>query len=191
VDWLQKPGTVGRLTDGAVLRILDANGQECPVGVPGEIFARCDYMPDFTYNKRDGERRAIELDGLITVGDVGYFDADGYLFLCDRKRDMVISGGVNIYPAEIEAVLIGIDGVLDCAVFGIPDAEYGESLCAALRVQPGTTEAAIRAALQARLANFKVPRRFEFHDELPRDDSGKLLKRSLREPHWQGAGRAI
>jgi long-chain acyl-CoA synthetase len=190
-DWLRKPGTVGRLTDGAVLRILDAEGKDCPVGVPGEIYASCDYMPDFTYNKRDGERRAVELDGLITVGDVGYLDADGYLFLCDRKRDMVISGGVNIYPAEIEAVLIGIDGVLDCAVFGIPDAEYGESLCAAIRAQPGTTEAAVRAGLQAKLANFKVPRRIEFHDELPRDDSGKLLKRMLRDPHWQGAGRAI
>jgi long-chain acyl-CoA synthetase len=104
---------------------------------------------------------------------------------------MIISGGVNIYPAEIEAVMIGIPGVLDCAVFGIPDAEYGEALCAAVRVAPGTTEAAIREALKAKLANFKVPRVIEFHEELPRDDSGKLLKRKLREPHWQGAGRAI
>ncbi|WP_149537884.1 acyl-CoA synthetase [Siccirubricoccus phaeus] len=190
-DWLAKPGTVGRLTEGAVLKILDAEGRECPPGVPGEIYASCDYMPDFTYHKRDAERRAVERDGLITVGDVGYFDEDGYLFLCDRKRDMVISGGVNIYPAEIEAVLIGVEGVLDCAVFGIPDPEYGEALCAAVRALPGTTEAAIRTALQAKLANFKVPRRIEFHEELPRDDSGKLLKRKLRERYWQGAGRAI
>ncbi|WP_338150984.1 acyl-CoA synthetase [Neoroseomonas soli] len=190
-QWLAKPGSVGTLTEGAIVKILDANGQECPVGVPGEIFASVEYMPDFTYNKRDGERRAVELGGLITVGDVGYFDADGYLFLCDRKRDMVISGGVNIYPAEIEAVMIGIPGVLDCAVFGIPDAEYGESLCAAIRAAPGTTEAAIREALKSKLANFKVPRVIEFHDELPRDDSGKLLKRKLRDPYWQGAGRAI
>jgi long-chain acyl-CoA synthetase len=159
--------------------------------VPGEIYAHVAYMPDFTYNKREGDRRSIEQDGLITVGDVGYFDEDGYLFLCDRKRDMVISGGVNIYPAEIEAVMIGIPGVLDCAVFGIPDAEYGEALCAAIRAAPGTSEAAIRDALKARLANFKVPRIIDFHDELPRDDSGKLLKRKLREPYWQGAGRAI
>jgi long-chain acyl-CoA synthetase len=190
-DWLRKPGTVGRLTEGAVVKILDDNGRECPVGMPGEIFASVDYMPDFTYHKRDAERRAMERDGLLSVGDVGYFDADGYLFLCDRKRDMVISGGVNIYPAEIEAVLTGIEGVLDCAVFGIPDAEYGEALCAAIRAVPGTTEAAIRTALKAKLANFKVPRVIEFHDDLPRDDSGKLLKRKLREPHWQGAGRAI
>ncbi|WP_338148300.1 acyl-CoA synthetase [Neoroseomonas eburnea] len=190
-QWLAKPGTVGTLTEGATIRILDENGAECPVGVPGEIYARVEYMPDFTYNKRDGERHAVEHDGLITVGDVGYFDEDGYLFLCDRKRDMVISGGVNIYPAEIEAVMIGIPGVLDCAVFGIPDAEFGESLCAAIRAAPGTTEAAIREALKARLANFKVPRVIDFHEELPRDDSGKLLKRRLREPYWQGAGRAI
>ncbi|MEO3474242.1 acyl-CoA synthetase [Roseomonas sp. CAU 1739] len=190
-QWLAKPGSVGTLTEGATIRILDDSGKECPVGVPGEIYAHVTYMPDFTYNKRDGDRRSVEHDGLISVGDVGYFDADGYLFLCDRKRDMVISGGVNIYPAEIEAVMIGIPGVLDCAVFGIPDAEFGEALCAAIRVAPGTSEAAIREALKARLANFKVPRVIDFHDELPRDDSGKLLKRRLRDPYWQGAGRVI
>lgn len=189
--WLAKPGTLGRLTEGAVIRILDDQGQDCPAGVPGEIFARVAYLPDFTYHKRDDERRKVERDGLITAGDVGYVDAEGDLFLCDRKRDMVISGGVNIYPAEIEAVLIGVSGVLDCAVFGIPDAEFGEALCAAMRVQDGTTEAAIRAALQEKLANYKVPRRFTFHEELPRDDSGKLLKRRLRDPYWEGAGRAI
>ena len=190
-EWLAKPGTLGRLTEGAALKILDEAGRECPTGVPGEIFARVAYLPDFTYHKRDDERRAVEREGLITAGDVGYLDAEGDLFLCDRKRDMVISGGVNIYPAEIEAVLIGIEGVLDCAVFGIPDAEFGEALCAALRVEEGTEESAIRAALQARLANYKVPRRFTFHTELPRDDSGKLLKRRLRDPYWQGVGRAI
>ncbi len=190
-EWLARPGTVGRVTEGSVVRILDDDGRECPLGVPGEVYAACDHMPDFTYNKRDGERWAIERHGLLSVGDVGFLDADGYLFLCDRKRDMVISGGVNIYPAEIEAVLIGVDGVLDCAVFGIPDAEYGEALCAAIQAAPGTDEAAIRDALRTRLANFKVPRLIEFHAALPRDDSGKLLKRQLREPHWREAGRSI
>ena len=121
-EWLAKPGTLGRLAEGATLKILDDAGLECPAGLPGEIFARVAYLPDFTCHKRDDERRAVERDGLITAGDVGYLDAEGDLFLCDRKRDMVISGGVKIYPAEIEAVLIGISGVLDCAVFGIPDA---------------------------------------------------------------------
>ncbi|MBX9699363.1 MAG: AMP-binding protein, partial [Acetobacteraceae bacterium] len=190
-EWLRKPGTVGRVIPGVTLRILDEHGRDCPPGTPGEIFAHCPDMPDFTYHKRDDARREAEREGLISVGDVGFLDEDGYLFLCDRKRDMVISGGVNIYPAEIEAVLIGLPGVLDCAVFGIPDAEYGEALCAAVRAEPDVTEAAIRAALSARLANFKVPRRIEFHAALPRDDSGKLLKRTLREPHWAGVGRRI
>ncbi|MES2226430.1 MAG: acyl-CoA synthetase [Pseudomonadota bacterium] len=189
-EWLRKPGTVGPPVDGAIVKIIGDDGQECATGVPGEIYAGCT-MPDFTYHNRDDERRLVERAGLISVGDVGYLDAQGWLFLCDRKRDMVISGGVNIYPAEIEAVLIGVPGVLDCAVFGIPDAEYGEALCAAVCVVPGTTEAAIRTALKAQLANYKVPRLIEFHDQLPRDDSGKLLKRQLREPHWRGAGRAI
>ncbi|HYF07018.1 MAG TPA: acyl-CoA synthetase [Acetobacteraceae bacterium] len=190
-DWLRKPGTVGRLVEGATLRILDDDGNECPAGVPGEIFARMDHMPDFTYHKRDDERRKVERDGLITVGDVGYFDEEGYLFLCDRKRDMVISGGVNIYPAEIEAALIGLPGVLDGAVFGIPDPEFGEALCAVVRAAPGVTEAAVRDGLKTRLANFKVPRVIEFRDVLPRDDSGKLLKRTLRAPYWEKAGRTI
>jgi len=189
--WLAKPGTLGRLTEGAELKILDEEGRDCPPGTPGEIYARVAYLPDFTYHKRDDERRAVERDGLITAGDVGYLDAEGDLFLCDRKRDMVISGGVNIYPAEIEAVLMGVAGVLDCAVFGIPDAEFGEALCAAVRVEHGVTEGAIRQALQPRLANYKMPRQIEFHAELPRDDSGKLLKRRLRDPHWEGVGRRI
>ncbi|WP_207537911.1 acyl-CoA synthetase [Sabulicella rubraurantiaca] len=190
-EWLERPGTVGRLVEGATMRILDEAGRDCAPGEPGEIFAGLACMPDFTYHKRDSDRRGVERDGLISVGDVGYRDEDGYLFLCDRKRDMIISGGVNIYPAEIEAALIGVEGVLDCAVFGIPDAEYGEAICAAVRASPGLTEEGLRAALRPRLANFKIPRRFEFHDSFPRDDSGKLLKRVLREPHWAGSGRRI
>ena len=190
-DWLRKPGTVGQLIEGAELKILDENGKECPPGTPGEIFARIDYLPDFTYHKRDTDRRAAERDGLISVGDVGYFDEDGYLFICDRKRDMIISGGVNIYPAEIEAALLSLDAVMDCAVFGIPDPEFGESVCAALLAAPGTTEEEIRAVLRENLADYKIPRRIFFHDELPRDDSGKLLKRQLREPFWRDAGRSI
>ncbi|WP_163831636.1 AMP-binding enzyme, partial [Proteus mirabilis] len=106
------------------------------VGETGEIFMRIHYYPDFTYHNQDEKRREIDRDGLITCGDVGYFDEDGFLYICDRKRDMVISGGVNIYPAEIENTLIGMDGVRDCAVFGVPDDEYGERLFAC--VEPDT-----------------------------------------------------
>jgi long-chain acyl-CoA synthetase len=130
---------------------------------------------------------------LITSGDVGYLDEDGYLFICDRKRDMVISGGVNIYPAEIEAVLHILPGVLDCAVFGIPDAEFGEALMAVVEPQPGTMldPAALRQALGHHLANYKVPKQIEVRSGLPREDSGKIFKRRLRDPFWEKAGRRI
>ncbi|HAM47673.1 MAG TPA: long-chain fatty acid--CoA ligase, partial [Alphaproteobacteria bacterium] len=115
------------------------------------------------------------------------------LYLCDRKRDMVISGGVNIYPAEIEAVLINCPGVHDCAVFGIPDTEFGESLMAAIECEPGAalSEDALRDWLDGRVTRFKIPRHFTFHDKLPREDSGKIFKRKLRDPYWEGTGRNI
>ncbi len=139
------------------------------------------FATDFTYHGMDDKRREIEREGLITCGDVGYLDADGYLFLCDRVRDMVISGGVNIYPAEIESVLITMPGVRDCAVFGIPDEEYGEALCAYVEPQDGAclTPEAIRAFLRPHLAGYKVPKLIEFSTSLPREDSGKIFKRSF------------
>ena len=129
----------------------------------------------------------------MAVGDVGYFDRDGYLYICDRKSDMVISGGVNIYPAEIEAVLITMPEVADCAVFGIPDAEFGEALAAHVQPHDGAAieREAVRAFLKARIADFKVPRVIEFSDALPREESGKIFKRRLREPYWKEAGRRI
>ena len=110
-----------------------------PQGEIGEIYSRMAGNPDFTYHNKPEKRAEIDRDGFITSGDVGYIDADGYVFICDRKRDMVISGGVNIYPAEIEAALHAIPGVHDCAVFGIPDAEFGEALMAVVEPQPGVT----------------------------------------------------
>ena len=148
--------------------------------------------PDFTYINRPDDRRAIDRDGLVAVGDVGYFDRDGFLYICDRKSDMVISGGVNVYPAEIEAVLITMPGVADCAVFGIPDAEFGEALAAHVQPHGETLERdAVRAFLKARIADYKVPRVIEFSDALPREESGKIFKRRLRDPYWEGVGRRI
>jgi long-chain acyl-CoA synthetase len=120
-------------------------------------------------------------------------DADGYLFVCDRASDMVISGGVNIYPAEIEASLAAMPGVHDCAVFGIPDAEFGEALAAAIQPEPAATLDAdsVRAWLAARIADYKVPRVVEFHAALPREESGKIFKRRLRDPYWTDSGRRI
>jgi long-chain acyl-CoA synthetase len=129
----------------------------------------------------------------VTLGDVGYLDEDGYLFICDRARDMVISGGVNIYPAEIEMALLAMPGVHDCAVFGIPDEEFGEKLCAHIEPDPEVPlgAAEIKAFLRGRLADFKVPQVIKFATALPREDSGKIIKRRLREPYWAEAGRSI
>src|SRR6266850_926115 len=127
---LRTPGTVGRPLADATVRVYGDDGRELPPGEIGEIYVRLQGAGDFTYHGMPDKRREIERNGLISIGDVGYLDEDGYLFLCDRKRDMVISGGVNIYPAEIEAALLALSGVRDCAVFGIPHEDYGEALCA-------------------------------------------------------------
>jgi long-chain acyl-CoA synthetase len=190
---LKKPGTVGRPIAGGTVRIYDDEGKVLPRNQVGEVYLRVDQFPDFTYEGLDDKRREIERDGLFTVGDLGYLDDDGYLFLCDRKRDMVISGGVNIYPAEVEAALIAMPGVRDSAVFGIPDEEYGESLCAYIELEHGVDLNARQVAefLGGRLAGYKVPKVIEFLNELPREDSGKIFKRKLRDPYWEKAGRKI
>lgn len=186
-EWLAHPGTVGRAVEGSVIKILDEEGKELAAGEVGEIFVGSEMNSDFTYHGREAERAEIEKHGLITLGDVGYVDENGFLFLCDRKRDMVISGGVNIYPAEIEGVLIGVEGVADCAVFGIPDAEFGESLLAVVERTPGSSidEEFVRDELRKLLARYKVPRRVEFATDLPREDTGKIYKRKLRDAYWK------
>jgi long-chain acyl-CoA synthetase len=175
------------------VRILDADGKEVPAGEIGEVYMRNRFFPEFTYNKADAKRREIERNGLITAGDVGYVNERGFLFLCDRSKDMIISGGVNIYPAEIESVLHTMPGVQDCAVFGIPDDEYGESVAAVVEKRPGmnVTVDDVRSFLRERIAAYKVPRLVEFQRDLPREDSGKIFKRKLRDPYWEKAGRKI
>jgi long-chain acyl-CoA synthetase len=192
-EWLARPGTVGRPVPNTTVRIYGENGELLPPGRPGEIFMRVHDYPDFTYHGKEAARRAIERDGLITNGDIGELDEAGYLFIRDRKRDMVISGGANIYPTEIEAVLVTMEGVRDGVVFGIPDDEYGEALLALVEPMPGATltSDSIRSFLALHLADYKVPRRVELRTSLPREDTGKIFKRSLREPYWHNAGRAV
>jgi long-chain acyl-CoA synthetase len=192
-EWLAHPGTVGKTIPEADVKVIDENGASLPPRAVGEIVAAVPGGPDFTYHGDDAKRRAAEKAGLIAPGDVGYFDEDGFLYLCDRVKDMIISGGVNIYPAEIEAELHKMPGVADCAVFGIPDDEYGESVCAVVQCQPGVslTEADVRAYLRTQVAGYKVPKCVEFHADLPREDSGKIFKRKLREPFWAGLDRRI
>jgi long-chain acyl-CoA synthetase len=192
-EWLAHPGTVGRAMPGSIVRVLREDGSDAAPGEAGDVYSRTATIADFTYHGDDAKRRGAERDGLIGVGDIGYLDEDGFLFLCDRRNHMVISGGVNIYPAEIENELLKLPGVADCAVFGIPDDEFGESLCAWIQPNPGTRldAGSIRAELGKALARFKVPKVIEFAPELPREDSGKIFKRKLRGPYWEAAGRAI
>ena len=194
IEALAKPGTVGRAMEGCSIRILAPDGRICSADEAGEVYIRTHSFPDFTYHGRDEDRRKIAAaDGYVTIGDVGYLDSDGYLFLCDRVRDMVISGGVNIYPAEIEATLLELEGVRDCAVFGVPDDEFGEALCAVIEPDDGAqlTADSVRNHVRDRLAGFKVPKLVRFDDKLPREDSGKIFKRRLRDAYWAGSGRAI
>ena len=151
----------------------------------GKIYARHFATPLFTYINREGDRKAIEHDGYVTVGDIGYLDDEGYLYVSDRRTDLVLSGGVNIYPAEIEQALIGMPGVADCAVFGVPDAEFGQSLVAAVQTHDGVSLTAqqVQDYLSKKLANFKVPRVVEFRSTLPREETGKIFKRRLQEEY--------
>ncbi len=192
-EWLAHPGTVGRPIERAVVKVLDADGGELPAGESGEVYMWLDVWPDFTYSGDEEKRRQVERDGLISCGDIGYLDADGYLYLNDRRIDMVITGGVNVYPAEIEACLLSLQGVRDCAVFGIPDEEYGEALAAHVEPHDGAmlSPDAVRDHIRSKLAGYKTPRVVELTDSLPREDSGKIFKRLLREPYWRGRDRAI
>jgi long-chain acyl-CoA synthetase len=190
---LRKPGSAGPPMPGVVLKILDDDGRELPAGTPGLIYIHQPATPDFSYVGNAEARARMEVDGLKTMGDIGYLDDDGFLFIVDRQADMVISGGVNIYTVEIEIALHGMPGVADCAVFGIPDDEFGEALAAAVQPSPGATLGAddVRRWLHERIAGYKVPRVVTLHAQLPREDTGKIFKRKLREPYWEGRTRRV
>ena len=192
-EWSANPGTVGKAIPGVDIRIVDEAGDAVATGKVGEVQSRNARYPDFTYLGREDVRAALDRGGYLASGDLGYLDAEGRLFLCDRKRDMVISGGVNIYPAEIEAALQTVEGVADCAVFGIPDDINGEALLAVVEPVRGVVLTAedIAAALRSRIASYKVPRHIELTDALPREETGKIRKRLLRDPYWAAAGRSI
>lgn len=190
---LRKPGSAGLALPGVTLRILDDDGRELPAGQAGLIYIDQPATPDFSYVGQADARERMARGALKTMGDVGYIDDDGFLFIVDRQADMVISGGVNIYPVEVELLLQTMPGVADCAVFGIPDDEFGEALAAAVQPAEGRTLAPedIRAWLHARIAGYKVPRVVTLHDALPREDTGKIFKRRLREPYWAGRSRRV
>jgi long-chain acyl-CoA synthetase len=197
-EWLAKPGSVGRPRNAGQLVVLDDDGEPLPPGRIGTIYSiprtELEYFLEY-FKDRDKTERSRQ--GVYrTVGDVGYLDDDGYLYLSDRKSDMIIAGGVNIYPAEIEMALVGHPRVLDAAVFGIANDEWGEEVKAVVAPVPGAEPGDALAAdllrfLETRIARYKLPRSFDFLPALPRDPNGKLYKRILREPYWAGRERTI
>ncbi|MDH2050948.1 AMP-binding protein [Achromobacter marplatensis] len=190
---LAKPGSAGRPIGPAQVRIYAEDGSVCAPGQVGRIYVRQPAYADFTYRNHPEARQAVERDGLIGLGDLGYVDEDGYLFVCDRESDLVISGGVNIYPAEIEHHLMQYPGVADCAVFGVPDPEFGERLLGLVQPAPGAALDLEDAMtwLTSRIARYKVPRGLEMRQALPRDDNGKIAKRRLRAEFWEGHARKV
>ncbi len=194
-EWLKKPGTVGKPWPISQIRVLDDDNNEVPTGTPGTVWIK---MGDFSFEYHNDKEKTEKArhEGFFTVGDIGYLDEDGFLFLMDRKIDMIISGGVNIYPAEIEGTLLSHPKVGDAAVFGIPHEDWGEEVKAVVQpaagVEPGDALAQELTAFCAeRLAKYKIPRSFDFIDGMPRDPNGKLYKRKLRDPYWAGRERAI
>jgi acyl-CoA synthetase (AMP-forming)/AMP-acid ligase II len=191
-DQLRKPGSCGKPYGGVEIKIVLEDGSEAGVEEPGELFIR-------TGLAMDGYHRTTEQLGELgggewkSVGDVAFVDAEGFVSICDRKKDMIISGGVNIYPAEIEAVVHEHPGVIDVAVFGVPDDEWGERVYAVIQPKPGFALDLdeLRAFVDARVAPYKRPRGYEVRDELPRTESGKLLKRVLRDEHWAGRSTSV
>jgi len=196
-EWLERPGTVGKPAAIVEISILDDSGKPVPTGESGSIYVKNLMGSDFEYHNEPEKTAEVHLEpGVFTFGDVGYFDEDGYLYLSDRKIDMIISGGVNIYPAEIEGVLAAHPAVADAAVFGIPNEEFGEEVKAVVKLKDGFEENAqtvdeLTAHCRAQLAGYKTPRSIDFIDEMPRHETGKLYKRKLRDPYWEGSGRSI
>jgi fatty-acyl-CoA synthase/long-chain acyl-CoA synthetase len=185
-DQLRKPGSCGLPAPGVEIKLLDDQGVEVTeANVAGELYVRSPSMFE-TYYKAEDKYEAARHGEFHTVGDIAYRDDEGYYYIADRKNDMIITGGMNVYPAEVEAALEQHPAIFDSAVFGIPSEEWGESVHAAVVLEPGVDLGAddIMAFARQHLAAYKIPRSVSFLDELPRTGSGKVLKRELRAPFW-------
>ena len=194
-EWLRKPGSVGRAWAGSEIRIYDDAGELCPPNVEGTVYMAL-AQANFEYKGDERKTKDNRRDGFFTVGDWGLLDEDGYLFLKDRKSDMIISGGVNIYPAEIESVLLTFPRLADAAVFGVPNEDWGEEIKAVVQPAEGIEpndelRREIAAFCEDKLAGYKRPRTIDFIADMPRDPNGKLYKRKLRDPYWEGRDRKI
>ncbi len=190
--------SAGRPFDHVQLRIVDATtGEELPAGEVGEVWTRSDQNMLGYWQKPEETGSVLSDEGWFRTGDAGWLDEDGYLFLHDRIKDMIVSGGENIYPAEVENALLAHPDVADAAVIGVPDERWGETVKAIVVAAPGATDdrialaADVTAATRDRLAHYKCPTSIDFVDALPRNPSGKVLKRELRKPYWPEDGRNI
>ena len=183
-DWLRHPGSVGRPWTGADVKVLDEEGAPLAPGVVGQIYLR--NMRPFEYHNDPAKTADARRGDYVTVGDLGSLDADGYLYLADRRTDLILTGGVNVYPAEVEAVLMAHPAVADAAVIGVPDPDLGELVHAVVEPRPDPAPdlvADLSTHCARHLAEFKRPRRIELRDSLPRSEAGKLLRRVLRDEY--------
>ena len=193
-EWKERPGSVGLPWPGSAIRIYDDDANQLGAGQIGTVYMQL--MADFEYKGDQAKTKANRIENFFTVGDLGELDEAGYLFLRDRKSDMIISGGANIYPAEIEGELINHPAVQDVAVFGIPNADWGEEIKAVVELHEGfepgdELTADILGWAGTRMGKFKLPRTIDFVTALPREANGKLIKRKLRDPYWEGIDRQI
>ncbi len=195
-EWLAKPGTVGKLPAADALKILDDEGAEVPKGQPGTLYFKVSPIAPFEYYKDPAKTAAAHKDGYFTLGDVGYLDADDYLFLTGRTAECIISGGVNIYPQEIDNEIIKHEAVEDSCCIGVPNEEWGEEVKAVITLNPGfaPSDALAKDILtfaRGHLAGYKVPRSIDFVEELPRSPAGKIQRGKVRKPYWAGRAREI
>ena len=195
-EWLKKPGTVGKMPAPDALKILDDDGHEVPKGQPGTLYFKVSAIAPFEYYKDPAKTASAHRGDYFTLGDVGYLDEDDYLFLTGRTAECIISGGVNIYPQEIDNELIKHPAVEDSCAIGAPNEEWGEEVKAVITLNPGFSASPqlaqeILAFARGRLAGFKVPRSIDFVDELPRSPAGKIQRKKVREPYWAGRARQI
>jgi acyl-CoA synthetase (AMP-forming)/AMP-acid ligase II len=187
-----KLASCGRPFPGVELQIVDANGRAVPAFEVGEIIMKCSWIMREYWGNLEATK-AVVRDGWLWSGDAGFLDADGYLFIQDRIKDMIKTGGENVYPAEVENALFGHPAVADVAVIGVPDARWGEAVKALIVVKPGAKFNVddVLAHARAKIGAFKVPKSIDVVDALPRNASGKILRRILREPYWLGRDRRI
>jgi len=183
----------GKALTNVGLKVVDADGNEVPAGQVGEIMIRSPQNMAGYWKQPEETARAMNGDGWLRTGDAGYMDEEGYLYIHDRVKDMIVSGGENVYPAEVESAIYGHPQVADVAVIGIPDQKWGEAVKAVIELKPGAEldEQSIIDWARERLAGFKVPKSIDLVDQMPRNPSGKILRRQLREPYWQGYERKV